>query len=240
MKYALITGASGGIGSVLAEKLASEGYSLYLHFHKNEAGINELEKKLTIYNVKIEKIQADLSSINGPSTLIEAIHHPIDIIIHNSGASIYGLITDLEEMVIHQQIQLHLTSPFLITKLLLPNMISKKAGNIIFITSIWGQTGASCEVLYSSVKGAQNTLVKALAKEVAPSGIRVNGIAPGAIHTKMLKGFSQEELHELENEIPVGRLGIPEEVAEVVQFLISDKASYITGQILGVNGGWYC
>jgi 3-oxoacyl-[acyl-carrier protein] reductase len=239
-KYALITGASGGIGGSIAEKLARSGYSLYLHYNKNEEKINNLKKKLAQYPVQIETIQADLSNPLGASYLIDMVNNEVDTIVHNCGKSIYGLVTDLDIQTIQQQIQLQLTSPILITKSLLPAMISRKQGHIIFITSIWGQTGASCEVLYSSLKGAQNTFVKALAKEVAPSGIMVNGIAPGAIQTNMLNQFTQEEVQQLKDDIPLGRFGTPTEIAETVSFLISDKASYITGQILAVNGGWYC
>lgn len=240
MKYALITGASGGIGSAIAEKLAQDGYSLYLHYNKNEQKINELKKTLSQYGVEIKTVCADLSNSQGVSILLDAISHNVDVLVHNSGESIYGLITDLDDATIARQVQLHLTSPISITKALLPAMISRKNGRIIFITSIWGQTGASCEVLYSSLKGAQNTFVKALAKEVAPSGILVNGIAPGAIDTKMLQDFSDDDLEVLKEDIPLGRLGTPSEIADTVSFLISAKATYITGQIISVNGGWYC
>ena len=119
-------------------------------------------------------------------------------------------------------------------------MIANKRGNIVVISSIWGLTGASCEVVYSMVKGGQNAFVKALAKELAPSGIRVNAVAPGAIDTDMLRRFSEEELQSIANDIPIGRIGKPDEVAKTVSFLVSDAASYITGQIISVNGGWYC
>jgi 3-oxoacyl-[acyl-carrier protein] reductase len=117
-------------------------------------------------------------------------------------------------------------------------MVKKREGNIIVISSIWGIVGASCEVLYSMVKGGQNSFVKALAKELAPSNIRVNAIAPGAIKTRMLSNFTEEELKALEDEIPLGRLGNPNEVAQTVSFLASKNSSYITGQVISVNGGW--
>ncbi|WP_338368208.1 SDR family oxidoreductase, partial [Enterococcus faecium] len=136
-------------------------------------------------------------------------------------------------------IQVHVTSPILLTKLLLPKLISKKAGSIVAITSIWGQTGAANEVVYSTVKGAQISFVKALSKELAPSGIRVNGVAPGAIETPMLSSFSPDELDAVKSEIPISRLGTPEDIAHGVEFLLSEKADYITGQILSINGGWH-
>ncbi|HET7658455.1 MAG TPA: SDR family oxidoreductase, partial [Bacillales bacterium] len=136
-------------------------------------------------------------------------------------------------------VQLHVSSPFLLTKELLTDMISAKNGKIIVISSIWGLVGASTEVLYSTVKGALNTFVKALAKEVAPSGISVNGIAPGAIETQMLDHLTEEEKAMLCDEIPMGRFGKPIEVADLAVFLASDSASYINGQIISINGAWH-
>lgn len=240
VKYALITGASGDIGKAISLKLASAGYSLYLHYNKNKAGIDELISILEQQNVKHFVIQSDFSSPSQPNDFITQIHHSIELIVHNSGQSKYELFTDVSVDELQSYIHTNLTVPVLITKELLPNMVQAKCGNIIFITSIWGQAGASCEVLYSTVKGGQNTFVKALAKEVALSGIRVNAIAPGAIETKMMANFSDEERLSITEEIPMGRFGLPKEVANAVSFLASDQASYITGQILSLNGGWYC
>ncbi|MCT8139879.1 SDR family oxidoreductase [Anaerobacillus sp. CMMVII] len=238
MKYALITGASGGIGREIAKALASQGYCLYLHYHQNENSVDILQEQLT--NTSTWKVQADLSTKNGLSKLIAEITTPIDVLILNSGSSYVGLMTDMEENQVEDMIQLHLTSTFLLTKSLLPGMIKKKSGKIVVISSIWGVTGASCEVLYSTLKGGLNTFVKALAKEVAPSGVNVNAVAPGAIATNMLADFLPEDIDTLCEEIPMGRLGKPHEVADLVSFLISSKASYINGQIININGAWYC
>lgn len=238
-KYALITGASGGIGSAISKKLIEDGYHLYLHYHQNEQAIKELIKSISVHkNTVVIPIKADLTKQSGVQYLIDQIQLPIDLLVLNSGMSFYGLVTDMNDDDIDQMVNIHITSPFRLTQKLIPTMIRKRAGNIIVISSIWGITGASCEVLYSMVKGGQNSFVKALAKELAPSQIRVNAIAPGAIATRMLSHFSPNELIELEEEIPLGRLGQPDEIANTVSFLASKKASYITGQVISVNGGW--
>lgn len=238
-KFALITGASGGIGSATAIKLAEEGFSLYLHYNQNVQAINHLLNKLSAqFDGEFIPIQADLSHPDGYKKIANNIFS-IDTIIHNSGISHYGLFVDTSEEIVEKMTMIHITSPILLTKELLPKMIRQQHGNILFITSIWGQTGAACEVVYSTVKGAQISFIKALSKELALNGIRVNGIAPGAVNTLMLSQFNEKELNELKADIPMGRIAEPAEIAESVSFLLSEKASYITGQILNVNGGWY-
>ncbi len=238
-KFALVTGASGGIGTAIAKQLAEDGYSLILHYHQRKDKIEALAHELAEKVKTVFTVQADLSCKEGVEKLLKEIIVPVEVIIHNSGRSVSGLMTDASANETEEMIYLHITAPFVITKALLPKMISAKSGQIIMISSIWGLTGASFEVLYSMVKGAQNTFVKALAKEVALSGIRVNGVAPGAIETDMMASYSKEEVKELAEEIPLGRIGYPKEVADAVSYLISSRASYITGQILSVNGGWY-
>jgi len=237
-KYALVTGASGGIGKAITLKLIEDGYHVYAHYHQNEQEVQYLIDSLSEAKQMIIPLQADLANSNGVDHLVQSMKMPIDLLVVNSGISFYGLMTDMTEEEMNQMIAIHLTSPYKLTQKIIPSMIRKKSGNIIVISSIWGITGASCEVLYSMVKGGQNSFVKALAKELAPSQIRVNAIAPGAIETKMLSNFTSEELKELKEEIPLGRLGQPDEVAEAVSFLASKQSSYITGQILSVNGGW--
>lgn len=236
MKRALIIGASGDIGMEIADEVWSKGYYTYLHYNKDSASINKLIAKHG--NERLSSIQADLSNKDGVKKLKEALFTPVDVVIFNAGATFYGLMTDIEEPLKDDMIQLNITSLYSTVQYLLPNMIKNQDGNIIVISSIWGEKGAACEVLYSMTKGAQIAFVKSLAKEVALNGIRVNSIAPGAVSTKMLHSFSDEEMTELTNEIPMGRLARPKEVADAVGFLLSEQSSYITGQVLGVNGGW--
>lgn len=237
-KYVLITGASGGIGEAIAVKLAEEGCHLYLHYHENKKAIENLLERLKVFGGEYIPIQADLSSKNGYKKVAKNIFS-LDAIIHNSGISHYGLLYDLEDGMAEKLINLHVTTPLLLTRELLPKILSKGTGGIIVISSIWGQTGSACEVAYSTVKGAQISFVKALSKELAFNGIRVNAVAPGAVQTAMLEGFSFEELEAIKKDIPMGRLASPENIADSVSFLLSEKSSYITGQVLAVNGGWY-
>lgn len=236
--FVLVTGASGGIGRAISLKLASNGYSLYLHYNKNKSAIEELLGSLKEYEGEFIPVQADLSGKNGYETLAKQIFS-LDGIVHNSGISQQGLFVDLDGEQLDKLINVHIYNPLMLTSKLLPKMLPKKKGNIVVISSIWGQAGASYEVAYSTVKGAQISFVKALSKELALSGIRVNGIAPGAIQTEMLSNYSEEELQLIREEIPLRRLGSPENIADAVHFLLSENASYITGQTIAVNGGWY-
>lgn len=237
-KFILITGASGGIGQAVACYLAEKGYSLYLHYNKNEQSIQKLMQTLMPFGGEYIPIKADLVQPEGYKTISTQILS-LDALVYASGNSQYGLLMDLKQEEAEELMQLHVLSPLMLTKELLPKFFAKKSGNIIIISSIWGQTGAACEVAYSAAKGAQIAFVKALSKEVALNGIRVNAIAPGAVETKMMEGFTEEEIDQIAYEIPMGRLAMPEEIAKAAAFLLSDDSSYITGQVLAVNGGWY-
>jgi 3-oxoacyl-[acyl-carrier protein] reductase len=236
-KFVLVTGASGEIGKAISFTLASAGYSLYLHFNENEKSIEDLLSQIEHFGGEYVPVRANLASKSGYKQLAASIFS-IDAIVHNAGNALYGLLEDLEEAEGEELIQIHLTSPLMLTKKLIPKLRSKGSGSIVIVSSIWGQTGASYEVAYSAVKGAQIAFAKALSKELASSNIRVNAIAPGAIQTPMIEGFSQEEIEAITGDIPSGRLGKAEEVANSVEFLLSEKSSYITGQVLAVNGGW--
>jgi 3-oxoacyl-[acyl-carrier protein] reductase len=239
-QFILVTGASGGIGAAVAAKLARRGYSLYLHYNQNREAVEQLRQNLQTECAEIHLVQADLSEENGADLLWEQIHHELEAVVYTAGKSVFGLVTDTSDEQLRSMITLHLSNLYKIGNKALPAMIRNRSGSIIVISSIWGITGASCEVLYSMVKGGQNAYVKALAKEVAPSGVRVNAVAPGAVDTEMLSIFSEEERLEIAQDIPLGRLGYPDEIADTVSFLISKQASYITGQVIGVNGGWHC
>ncbi|WP_312473035.1 elongation factor P 5-aminopentanone reductase [Neobacillus sp.] len=237
-KYVLITGASGGIGQAVAWNLAAKGYHLYLHYNKNEQSIKSLIENLVPFGGEYLPIHADLTKTEGYKSISSQIFS-LDAIIHCAGNSKYGLLMDLKQQDAESLLNVHVLSPIMLTKELLPKLFSKGSGNIVVISSIWGQTGAACEVAYSAAKGAQIAFVKALSKEVALNGIRVNAIAPGAVETKMMDGFTEEEVDRISFEVPMGRLGQTDEIARCVAFLLSDDSSYITGQVLAVNGGWY-
>lgn len=238
MKYALITGASGGIGSAVAKRLAADGYSLYLHYNQGRDKIEEFMNQLG--TEAYIPVQANLAEEDGAEVLWNQIHHPLEAIVYTAGKSVFGLVTDVQNEQLDDMTRLNVTNLYKLVNFALPSMIRVQRGNIIVVSSIWGQIGASCEVLYSMMKGAQNTYVKALAKETAPSGIRVNAIAPGAVETEMMRIFSEEDKQSITEEIPLGRLAQAEEIANAASFLLSAESSYITGQILGVNGGWHC
>ncbi|WP_085523920.1 elongation factor P 5-aminopentanone reductase [Tuberibacillus sp. Marseille-P3662] len=242
MAFALITGASGGIGQAIAARFAADGFSLYLHYHRNQEHINRLQNQLSrrYPQQTFVTVCADLQSVNGAWQLLQQMDQPVHYFVNNAGRSHVGLITDVHDTDIDTFTRLHLNNPFLITKKLIEPMIRHKQGRIIFVTSIWGITGASTEVMYSMVKGGQNSMVKALAKELAPSHITVNGVAPGAVDTDMLMDLSPADREVLEEDIPAGRFGQPSEIADVVRFLATDSAAYINGQILSVNGAWHC
>ncbi|MGM0901967.1 MAG: elongation factor P 5-aminopentanone reductase [Bacillota bacterium] len=237
-KFFLITGASGAIGQAIALKLAKRGYSLYLHYNQNQEAIQNLIHNLEAFDGEYIPIMADLSLPNGYQQLASQVFS-LDGIVHNAGHSLYGLLQELAEEDTAKLLQVSVTTPLLLTKALVPKLIAKKEGAIIVVSSIWGQTGAAFEVAYSTVKGAQISFAKALSKELAPSGIRVNAVAPGAVETPMLSGFSPDELSAVREEIPLSRLGTPGDIANGVDFLLSEESSYITGHVLAINGGWY-
>lgn len=236
-KYALITGASGSIGRAIAQQLSKRGYSLFLHCNTNCSALTEW---VVCLETDVSIIPADFTQIEEINKLVDHISAPLDVIVHNSGQEQYGLLQEFSDEAVMDNIFVNLTSQILLTKRLLPSMINRKSGKILFVSSIWGQTGSGCETIYSAAKGGQIAFLKSLAKETALCGIQVNGVAPGAVETNMISQFDQDELEMISRDIPMGRLGKPEEVAALIAFLASDNTPYLTGQIIGINGGWYC
>ncbi|WP_100403015.1 elongation factor P 5-aminopentanone reductase [Bacillus sp. FJAT-42315] len=237
-RFALVVGASGGIGQEIAKKLALDGWNLYLQYTNGEDKIRALQKQLEEIGVESFSIQADLSSSSGVETLLQQLFS-VEAVIFAHGTSHYGLFQDVKEEEMDLLWTLHVKSPMMISQKLISKLQKGETPSIVFISSIWGQTGAACEVVYSTVKGAQIAFVKSLAKELAPARIKVNAVAPGAVNTRMMAQFSSEELDEIAEEIPMGRLAEPTEIAAVVSFLCSSASSYLTGQVVSVNGGWY-
>lgn len=239
-KVAIITGASRGIGRAIAIELGKEGASVVINYSKDEDGAKETLEVLRELGVVAYAIKRDVSSFEGAEEIInKTLEHfgKVDIVVNNAARSTLGLFMDATREDIEGLISTNLLGAMYLTKLAIPHMLGK-GGAVLNISSMWGEVGASCEVLYSTSKGGLNLFTKALAKEMAPSNIRVNAIAPGVIDTKMNSFLSQEERAELENEIPVGRFGLPEEIGKTAVFLCSDDSSYITGQILRVDGGY--
>ena len=242
MKTVLITGSSRGIGAAIARRLNDE-YKIIINYNKSKNQAIKLMNELRETNPNVIAIKADASKegeVENMFAIAEQNFGHVDILINNAGISHFSLIQDIDFDTWQNVINTNLNSVFLNSKRAIPNMISNQYGVIINMSSIWGDFGASMEALYSTSKGAINTFTKAMAKELAPSGIRVNAIAPGIVETDMMKNdFSKEELEELKNEVAINRFAKPEEIAGLVSYLISDEASYITGDIIHINGGFY-
>ena len=236
-KNVLVIGASGDIGLAIAKQLANDGWNLLLHFNKHNDGFTDLRKNVGEACILTE-IKADLSQVDGIKFLIGQLVFPVDAVIIASGKAHHSLFQDVAGDEMDDMLTLHVKAPWMIVNHILPPMIQQKKGSIIFITSIWGDIGASNEVIYSSVKGAQNSFVKALAKEVAMSGVSVNAVSPGFIDTKMNRHLSLEEKQEIIDQIPIDRAGRPEEIAHTVSFLMDEKSDYIQGEIIHINGAW--
>ncbi len=238
-KTVIITGGSRGIGEAIVKELAKEGHNIILNYNKSEQKAKKIQEESTKNGQHVEIFQADVSKREEVKKLVNfaiSKYKNIDILINNAGISQTKLFTDITQEDWNTIINTNLTSAFHMCQEVLPNMIHNKKGCIINISSIWGTTGASCEVHYSVAKAGLDGLTKALAKEVGPSNIRVNSIAPGIIETDMNKNISRSDKNDIISEIPLGRIGSTLEIAKAVKWLIEDE--YVTGQIISVNGGW--
>lgn len=239
---ALITGASRGIGRNIALKLASKGYDLLITCHNNISELEEVQKQCEKYSVTVHTYSLDIGNFHQVETMFNTFQDFIanlEVLVNNAGIAHYGLLQDMTTDQWHSLLNTNLSGLFYTSKLSIPIMLKRGSGNMVNISSIWGNDGASCEVAYSATKGGVNSFTKALAKELAPSNIRVNAIACGVIDTDMNAHLSSQERTSLIESIGLGRLGRPEEVSETVAFLISPSSSYLTGQIITLDGGIY-
>ncbi len=239
-KTVVITGASRGIGSKMAELFAENNYNVVINYHQSEKQALDLETKLLAQNYSVTTCQADVRKKVEVDQLIEyaiQTYSSVELLINNAGIAKQELINDCSLATWNDILATNLTAAFMLTQSVLPYMLSAKAGKIINISSIWGIIGASMEVAYSTSKAGLIGFTKALAKELAPSGIQVNCIAPGAIKTDMLSGFTQAELDEFAADTPLGRIGSTDDIAQLALFLASDKSNFITGQVISPNGG---
>lgn len=238
-KIAIVTGASRGIGREVAKELAESGITVIANYNKSKEEAKKLQQELEEQNFKLEIFKADVSKREDVKKLVEYTiekHGKIDILINNAGISEYKLFTDETDEDWDKLINTNLYSAFAMSQEVIPNMVHNKKGCIINISSIWGIVGGSLEVLYSISKAGLDGMTKALAKELGPSNIRVNSIAPGMINTKMNSKFTEKEIEEIKEEIPLERLGDPQDIAKCVKWLIDDN--YTTGQVISINGGW--
>lgn len=241
-KTVVITGATGGIGRALAQTFAKEGYPLALNCHTSIDALASLCQELTAaYGVSCLALPANVGDSREVSQMFHKINEtlpPVEMLINNAGITHFGLLSDMSEDAWRKVMSTNLDSLFYCSRAVIPTMVREKKGRILNICSVWGERGASYETAYSASKGGMISFTKALAKELAPSGIPVNAIAPGAVDTAMNENLSEEEVNVLKEEIPSGRLATPEEVAETALFLATSPV-YLTGQIIGINGGWF-
>ena len=240
-KTAVITGASRGIGRAIALSFAKNGYNIAAVYNKSEEAANILKNEIEALGGSIRLYKADVAVSNEVEKALEQIlddFSVIDVLINNAGIAHFGLVTDVTEEQYDRIMDVNMKGTFLFTKGVLPNMIHNKNGVIINISSMWGQVGASCEAVYSASKAAVIGYTKALAKEVGISGIRVNCISPGVIDTDMMAEFDEADKAELCDQTPINRIGTADDIANAAVFLASEKASFITGQVIAVNGGF--
>ena len=240
-KVAFITGGSRGIGRAVARQLAAEGYAVGIDYIQATDAANALVAELTAKGHQAMAVQADVAdreAITAAVRQVEAAFGPVTLLVNNAGIAEQHLFQDIDPAFWRRIYAVNVDGAFHTIQAVLPHMIREKAGCIINISSIWGQRGASCEVAYSSTKAALIGLTRSLAMELAPSGIRVNCVAPGVINTDMVQVLGQETLDALAEETPLRRLGLPEDIAQAVSFLASEKASFITGQVLTSDGGF--
>ncbi|MBQ6582254.1 MAG: 3-oxoacyl-ACP reductase FabG [Mogibacterium sp.] len=235
-KHVLITGGSRGIGAEAVRRFTSRGASTAFLYRRSYREALELSRETGALNIRCNV--ADPESVHAAMEVVnEFFDGEIDVLVCNAGIADFNLITDIGVQRWREMIDTNLNSAYYCIHEVLPGMISRKKGSIILVSSMWGQVGASCEVAYSTAKAGLIGLTKALAKEVGPSGIRVNCIAPGLIATDMNRDVDEDSLQGIIEETPLCRIGTPADIAAVMDFLASDQSAFVTGQVIGVNGG---
>lgn len=236
----LVTGASRGIGKATAQKFAQAGYKVVIHYHTGREQAELLARELEQQGCTVITQQADLRDSGQVQQMVQRVAQcwgPVDILVNNAGIAQQKLFTDLTDGDWRNMFAVHVDGTFYCSRAVLSGMLHQHRGCIVNVSSMWGQTGGSCEVHYSAAKGAIQSMTKALAKEVGPSGIRVNCVAPGVIQTEMNRQLDGETLDALREETPLGLLGTAEDVANLIYFLATSESGFITGQIVAVNGG---
>lgn len=236
----LITGASRGIGRAIAVRFASIGMNIVINYNSNVEAANETARLCLQAGGRPVTVAANVANREEVVKMKEKVDRMglfPDIIVNNAGVSLYGLLYDVTESEWDNVVGTNLKGTFLTTQLFSPHMVRQKFGRIINVSSIWGESGASCEAVYAMTKGGVNAFTKSMARELAPSNITVNAVAPGVIQTEMLNPIHLDDQQQLANEIPAGRFGQPEEIASLVYFLALPESSYINGQIISPNGG---
>lgn len=236
MKTALVTGASKGIGRQIAITLAQNGYTVIGTYNSTSDGLDIISK---LHGIIYEKCDVrDYAQVVALFEHIKDSFKSLDAVVNCAGVSWVGLLQDMTEEEIAKLVGINLSGTIFVCQQAADVMVKQHAGSIVNISSVWGNNGASCEAVYSATKGGINAFTKAMAQELAPSGIRVNAVCPGVIKTDMLSCFTEEDLKALAEETPLGRLGTVQDVADIVEFLLSSKADFITGQIITVDGGF--
>lgn len=236
-----VTGGSGGIGSEICREFASMGYPVAIGYNSNKDNAMILADEINAAKGTAISVECDIASSDSIDNAVSEIKKQlgaVEILVNNAGIANINLFTDLKDDEIHNLININLIGAMLCSKAVLPEMIRRQHGKIINITSVWGEVGASCEVVYSAAKAGIIGFTKAVAKEVAPSGIRVNAVSAGIIDTPMNSSLCENDLNAIIDEIPVGRMGTPSDIAKCVLFLASDDSSYLCGQIIRADGGW--
>lgn len=236
MKTVIITGGTRGIGRACVDRFVSEGYRVALLYKSSKAVADDLSARLGVTAIRCDVSCPD--DVRGAVARIIDLFGVVDVLVNNAGISYSGLLQDMTDSEWMNVINTNLSSAFYTSREVISPMVRQGSGSIINISSMWGVTGASCEVAYSSTKAGLIGFTKALAKELAPSGVRVNAVAPGAISTDMMKGYTAEDIQAIADETPLGRLGNVKNIADAVYFLASDSADFITGEVLNVNGGF--